>query len=183
MRSIKSQKYLIRFLYLTLLFFALFTLPTFAQVEEEIPADVVPPPIKIISKDEKTSLESQGSNIKKRTKLSLELMDLRIEKAEKSNSANDFTQSLEQLAGFNAILDNTLSFLLKTDSGRSDRSFINFEIYLRKQIPRLETIRREMPHKYGFHVGRIMRAVREARAKAVEPIFDDTVIPTAKNKP
>ena len=154
-----------------------------AQDDDEIPADAAPPPLKILSKDEKNNLESQGSNIKKRTKVSLELMDIRLEKAEKSQSASEFKQSLDELAGFHAILDNTLTFLIKTDSGKSDRSFINFEIYLRKQIPRLEAIRREMPFKYGFHVGRIMKAVREARAKAVEPIFDDNVVPNAGKKP
>ena len=167
-------------------YFLLFTFTAFstlAQDGDDIPADVVPPPIKILSKDEKTTLETQSNNIKKRTKISLELMDVRIEKAEKSQTASDFKQSLDELAGFHALLDNTLTFLIKTDSGRSDRSFINFEIYLRKQIPRLEAIRREMPFKYGFHVGRLMKAVREARAKAVEPIFDDTVVPNANKKP
>lgn len=181
----ESQKSIIRPLFFTFLAFIFFALPVLAQApnDDEIPADVVPPPIKILSKDEKTSLETLGNNIKKRTKISLELMDARMEKAEKSHSTSDFKQSLEELAGFNAILDNTLSFLIKTDSGKSDRSFITFEIYLRKQIPRLETIRREMPFKYSFHVGRIMKAVREARAKAVEPIFEDTVVPNASKKP
>jgi hypothetical protein len=168
-------------------YFLLFTCVAFTCVasaqDDEIPADVAPPPIKTLSKDEKTSLEGQGNNIKKRTKTSLELMDLRMEKAEKSHSASDFQQSLVELVGFHAIVDDTLAFLIKTDSGRSDRSFITFEIYLRKQIPRLEAIRREMPFKYGFHVGRLMKAVREARAKAVEPIFEDTVVPNASKKP
>lgn len=167
-----------------LLFILLLTgLSILGQETDDMPPDVVPPPIKILSKEEKTTLESQGNNIKKRTKVSLELMDARIERAEKSQVGSDFKQTLDELAGFNAILDNTLSFLIKTDSGRSDRSFINFEIYLRKQIPRLEAIRREMPFKYGYHVGKIMRSVREARSKAVEPIFDDSVIPNASKKP
>lgn len=178
--KIHCQKNRLYFLVFTLL---LSSFSILGQETDEMPADVVPPPIKILSKDEKTTLESQGSNIKKRTKVSLELMDARIEKAEKSQIASDFKQTLDELAGFNAILDNTLSFLIKTDSGKSDRSFINFEIYLRKQIPRLEAIRREMPFKYGYHVGKIMRSVREARSKAVEPIFDDSVIPNASKKP
>lgn len=179
----ESRNFLFRYIFLSCLLLTFFVLPAISQEDDDAPSDVVPPPLKTISKDEKTTLDSQGTNIKKRTKVSLELMDLRIEKAEKSTTANEFQQSLEELAGFNAILDNTLSFLLRNDSGKSDRSFITFEIYLRKQIPRLETIRREMPFKYGFHVGKIMRAVRDARAKAVEPLFDDTVVPNAIKKP
>lgn len=178
--KLQNQKYKLCFLLIALLFSGL---SISGQETDEMPSDVVPPPIKILSKEEKTNLESQGTNIKKRTKISLELMDARIEKAEKFQMTSDFKQTLDELAGFNAILDNTLSFLIKTDSGKSDRSFINFEIYLRKQIPRLEAIRREMPFKYGYHVGKIMRSVREARSKAVEPIFDDSVIPNASKKP
>jgi hypothetical protein len=153
-----------------------------AQVDEEPPADAVPPPIRTLSKDEKTSLEAQNSNIKKRTKISLELMDARMLKAEKYHSETNFKDSLNELAGFQAILDNALDFLIKNDSGKSDRSFINFEIYLRKQVPRLEAIRREMPVKYGYYVGRLMRFVREARAKAVEPLFEDSVLPANASK-
>jgi hypothetical protein len=181
--KLDKQFFLVRLLFFTFLFVLCASISINAQDDDNMPADVAPPPLKLLSKDEKITLEAQGNNLKKRTKVSLELMDARMDRAEKSNSATDFKQSLDELAGFNAILDNTLSFLIKNDSGKADRSFINFEIYLRKQIPRLETIRREMPVKYGFHVGRIMKAVREARAKAVEPIFDDTVVPTATKKP
>lgn len=156
--------------------------PIMAQ-DEEPPLDVAPPPLKLLTKDEKTSLEAQDSNIKKRTKVSLELMDARLLRAEKFHAESDFKDSLTELAGFHALLDNTLAFLLKTDSGKSDRSFITFEIYLRKQVPRLETIRREMPLKYGYYVGKLMTAVRDARSKAVEPLFDDSVVPNASKKP
>jgi hypothetical protein len=181
----QSQFSRFNFFPLILLIFAFYlvsAMPILAQTEDELPDDVAPPPLKILSKEEKSSLESQTNNIKKRTKISIELMDARIEKAEKFQLETNFKETLVELAGFQALLDNTLDYLFKTDSGKSDRSFINFEIYLRKQIPRIESIRREMPLKYGYHVGNLMKAIREARAKAVEPLFDDTVVPTAVSK-
>ena len=168
--------------------FCLFTcaflicLPVFAQQkEDDPPADVAVPPLKFLSSDEKKLLEGE-KDIKKRTKLSLEFMEARIIKSEKLLVDNSFKDSLNELGGFHAVLDNELDYLVKQNdrSNKFDNFFKNFEIYLRKQVPRLESIRREMPIKYGYYVGKIMKAVREARAKAVEPLFDDTVVP---NKP
>lgn len=187
MNKVQNLKSKVRFLSFTFYLLpsialcCLYITPTLAQ--DNMPDDVAPPPIKVLSKEEKATLDAQNNNIKKRTKISLELMDARILTAEKKQTESDFKQSLDELAGFQAILDNVLSHLIKTDMGKSDRSFITFEIYLRKQIPRLEAIRREMPYRYGYHVGNLMKAVRDARARAVEPIFDDTVVPTAGKKP
>ncbi len=165
-----------------LLFATCLILPfTISAQDDDLPEGVAPAATKDLSKDEKKLLEAESSNTKKRTKISLQLMEARITSAEKSHAINSYQASLNDLAGFHAILDNILGFLLKTDA--NDRRFIDFEIYLRKQIPRLETIRREMPYKYSYHVGKLMKAVREARAKAVEPIFENTVVPTAIKKP
>jgi hypothetical protein len=176
---ISPQVFLTLFL---LLFVTLFHQAVSAQTkEEEPPPDLAPPPLKLLSKDEQKSLEAQN-DVKKRVKISLELMDARLLKAEQYKTEESFKETLIELAGFHAILDNTMNFLVKnnTDGDRVDKRFITFEIYLRKQIPRLEVIRRELPTRYGYHVGKLMLAVREARAKAVEPIFSDTVVPDNK---
>jgi hypothetical protein len=150
--------------------------------EEEPPADAVPPPVRTLSQDEKKLLEAE-TGIKKRTQLSLDLMDARIAKSEKLLAENNFSASLNELGIFHGLLDNALNYLVKNDNGDKsvDKNFKTFEIYLRKQVPRLESIRREMPFKYGYYVQTLMRAVREARSKAVEPLFDNTVVPN--NKP
>ena len=163
-------------------FASLLYLPVFAQQkEDDPPADVAVPPTKFLSQDEKKLLDGEKDS-KKRTKLSLEFMEARLIKSEKLLVANSFKDSLNELGGFHAVLDNALNYLVKNNdhSNKVDNNFKNFEIFLRKQVPRLESIRREMPLKYGYYVGKLMRAVREARAKAIEPLFDDTVVP---NKP
>ena len=174
--------YYLPFAFLLFTFYFCLCLPVFAQQkEDDPPANVAVPPTKFLSQDEKKLLEAE-KDTKKRTKLSLEFMEARIIKSEKLLVEDNFKDSLNELGGFHAVLDNALSYLVKHNDGSNkvDNNFKNFEIYLRKQVPRLETIRREMPIKYGYYVGKLMRAVREARAKAVEPLFDDTVVP---NKP
>jgi hypothetical protein len=44
-------------------------------------------------------------------------------------------------------------------------------------------MRRAMPSRYGFYVQKLIRIVRDARTKAIEPLFDDTVLPQSQLKP
>jgi hypothetical protein len=81
-------------------------------------------------------------------------------------------------------MDNTLDFLNKSDkdSGRVLDNFKRFEIGLRGFTPRLELIRRDLPIRYEFYVRNLIKNLRAARARAIEPLFDtDAVLPA--NKP
>lgn len=143
--------------------------------EEKIPDGVAPPPLKLISETEKNSLESETS-VKKRTQVAFQMMDARLAEAEKFFATDDFKQSLANLAAFHALMDNAYGFLAKNDiNNKADNRFRAFEIYLRKQMPRLEVLRRTMPFGYSYHVLKLMKAVRETRAKAVEPLFEGVV--------
>lgn len=148
-----------------------------ASAQDDKPKDLVPPPLVIVSKGEKEQLESE-KDVKKRTALAIELMDARLLKASELSSKNQYKESLDELGVFQAILKNAFNFLKRNDTGSKKilNNFKRFEINLRGFMPRLEIIRRDMPIKYGYHVRSLMRYVREARADAVEPLFDDTVI-------
>lgn len=173
-------------LYFCTLFLIISVFPAFAQDDDDPDKEFAPPPVKVISKDEKKLLETE-TNTKKRTQLSLTLMEAKITASEKASGEKDNTLALNQLGSFEALMDNTLAYLLRNNAGdKTDKNLKTLEIYLRKQIPRLETLRREMPYKYGYYVEKLMKTVRAARAKAIEPLFDDTVVPeteSAKKKP
>jgi hypothetical protein len=154
---------------------------TFAQDD---PPDSVPPPLKMISKQEKASLEAV-TDVKNRTKLELEYMEAHLAKAEKLTSGLDYDAMYLELGGFHALLDNSLQFLTQHDN-KSDKFLNNFkklEIGLREFVPRLETIRRELPQKYEPYVGRLVKYVRDARTKAVEPLFSNSVVPDPPKRP
>jgi hypothetical protein len=106
-------------------------------------------------------------------------MEARLKSAETLTAESNYSETLDALAGFHALLENTLGFLLKNDvaNGKVQSNFKRFELALRAQTPRLELIRRELPSNYGYHVQKLIRAVRDARSKAVEPLFSDTVVP------
>lgn len=145
--------------------------------QENIIKDGVPPPLSIVSKNEEVQLDAE-TNLKKRTELSLDLMESRLKKAEMFSNEKKYKETLDELGGFQAIMRNTLGYLQKNDNGKGKvlNNFKRFEINLRKFVPRLELVRRILPEKFGFHVVQLMKSVRIARASAIEPLFDDNVV-------
>ncbi len=165
---------------LPLAFCFLFSANVFAQVQLE---DIEPPPLKLLSKTERSQLEV-AADIKPRTKLALELMEARLVKAEGFGAREEYREMFDELGGFHALVDNTLEFLSahNNDSGKILNNFKRIELSLRKYITRLELIRRDLPVRYELYVRRLVKYTREARTKAVEPLFDTTVVPDNEPK-
>ena len=151
-----------------------------AQPEEQF--EVAPPPLKILSKTEKSQLDAI-IDVKDHTKLALELMEARLLNAEGYNAKEQYTEMFGELGSFHALVDNAIGFLNSkdTESGKVLNNFKRIELSLRKYITRLELIRRNLPIKYELYVRKLVIYMREARTKAVEPLFDDTVLPEKKS--
>lgn len=160
---------------------ALLTTSVLAQDDDQFDPNAAPPPVKALSKTERSQLDSQA-DIKDHTKLALELMDARLVKAEALNQKGDFTSMYTELGGFHAIMDNTLDYLLENSRGRNkDLSmFKRFEIGLRAFAPRLGLIRRETPSEYDHYLRSLLRYIRDARSKAIEPLFGNSVVPNMR---
>lgn len=149
------------------------------QINAQTPAeiDTAPPPLKVISKSERDELSS-SKGIKERTKTALEFMDVRLKNAELANSRGDLDTAFAELGAFHALMDDTLSFLGSNDKykGRVLDNFKRFEIGLRRFTPRLELVRRELPLTHEFYVRSLLKQLRDARTKATEPLFGETVL-------
>ena len=158
-----------------------FSLSTHVAAQDG-PADLAPPPLRTVTKQEKAQL-NEVSDLKIHTKLALELMNSRLSQAEHLTSTADFDGVFNQLGGFHGLLDNTLNFLGTQDSknGKVLDNYKRLEIGLRAFGPRLEAIRRELPLRYEDYVHKLLQYVRDSRAKAVEPMFGDSVVPTGKH--
>ena len=171
------------FYLLPLAFCLVFGLNVSAQEDnEDIPDNLALPALKVISKEEKSALAGVN-DIKDRTKLALDLMEARLKKAEAFNSQESFADLLTELGSFQALMDDTLKFLNRNADGRGKvmSTYKRFEMSLRAFMPRLELIRREVPDNYEYHVRQLLRTVRDTRAKAVEPFFSTTVLPSGGN--
>jgi hypothetical protein len=161
--------------------FSVCCLPLIVFAQDEIPADVAAVPEKTFSESEKKALDTE-KNVKKRTQLSIELMEARLRNSEALVQEPKFQQALNEIGVYQGLLEDSFNFLEQNDlkSGKVQDNFRRLELVLRKHITRLELIRREMSYKYGWHVQKLMKFVREIRAKAVEPLFSDSVVPNDK---
>ncbi len=168
---------------IAVVFFSLFTFhfSLFTASAQDDPPDQAPPPLRTVSKEEKTQL-NDVADVKNRTKLSLDLMSGRLSAAERLGKSTDFDAMYRELGGFHGLLDYTLEFLGKQDSrnGKILDNYKRLEIGLRTFEPRLETIRRDLPLRYEDYVRKLIIYVRDSRSRAVEPMFGDSVVPTRK---
>jgi len=151
----------------------------FGQVPND--DDLAPPPLKLLSQDERSRLGAE-TEVKRRTKLALELMDTRLKQAERLHTSEGYDEMFVQLGAFHGLMDNMLDFLNKSDkdSGKVLNNFKRFEIGLRGFTPRLQMIHHDVPTRYEQYVRNLIRNLRMARARAIEPLFDDTVVPDKK---
>lgn len=143
--------------------------------------NLAPPPLKLLSQEEKNRLNSE-TEVKRRTKLALELMDLRLKQAETFHTSQSYDEMFTHLGAFHGLMDNTLEFLTRSDkdSNKVISNFKRLEIGLRGFTPRLQMIHHDVPIRYEHYVRSLIRYLRMARAKAIEPLFDDTVVPEKK---
>lgn len=139
--------------------------------------DSAPPPSRTVSREERNRLY-QPSDVKTHTKLALEMMSNRLVAAERFSSQSEFDLAYRELGGFEGLLNDTLEYLIRTsdESGRSMDNFKRFELNIRTFSPRIEAIRRDLPSRYDDYVRSLLKCVRDARARAVEPLFGDTVV-------
>ncbi len=152
----------------------LLSLSAWAQTET---LDLAPPPMRILPKDEKERLD-KSKDVGSRTKLALNLMEGRLVEAEAQSGRQNYDDMFRELGHFHALMDNSLDYLNRNNTGKGKvlDNFKRLEIGLRKFIPRLEAVRRELPLRYEDYVRKLMIRIRDARTKATEPLFGDTVI-------
>jgi hypothetical protein len=167
--------------------FALFVflfVPATVRAQDDMPPDAAPPPLKQLSKTEKELLAA-AHEVKERTKLSLELMDSRVKIAEQYLPQEQYEMVFRELGGFHALINDALEYLTSSDSDKKKvlNNFKRFEIGLRAFTLRLELIRREMPPQREYYIRMLLREMREARAKAVEPLFGDIGIEQTAQPP
>lgn len=173
-----------RFVAILVFLILAFAPSVFAQDDDDTDiTQTAPPPLRKLTKNERTQLDAE-IDVKRRTKLALELMSARLQRAESFAANSEFEALYAELGGFHGLMDDTLAFLEKSDKdkGKVLNNFKRLEIGLRGFTPRLEVIRRNLPLKYEYYVRVLLRYLREARTRAVEPLFDDNVVKPKKTE-
>ncbi len=151
---------------------------TFAQEENtNLTNEPAPPPLVALSGEEKSQLSAE-TDFKRRTQLALQLADARLQRAEQFTVGDDYQGALSELGIYQAIINDNLKFLQRNndDSRRIRDNFKRMEITLRTHASRLETIRRATPFEFASHLKSIMTFARDARTRALNSFFSDTVL-------
>lgn len=175
--------YLLPFTFFSIFFFAAGNVgaqEVSANVDPNLPPiNLAPPAVKTLSKEEKTALAAV-TDVKDRTNLALSFMEARLKKAEALNTEQSFNALLFELGGFQALMDDAIRFLNRNNngSGKAMNNFKKFEMALRAFMPRIEILRRDLPERFEYHVRTLLITVRDTRAKAVEPFYSSTILPS-----
>jgi hypothetical protein len=138
-----------------------------------------PPPLRYVPDDIKRQLDAEARDVKARTKLSLQLADERLVRATAAADADRFEEATNELGVYEAIVQDTVNFVQA--SGRSGNKlrdiFKRIEMTLRGHVPRIETLRRELPAAHAVYAKATIEFVRTERDQALSAFYDDTVIP------
>lgn len=141
------------------------------------------PPMRYIPAQERAQLAAEGDDYKDRTKLSLELAEARLARAEQLTSASDFLAASGELGIYLAIVEDSIRFLQANGQpvkGKVSNKFRDLykriELALRAHGPRLESIRRRTPSEEAANARAAYEYIRQARASALESFYGETVL-------
>ncbi|HZT58132.1 MAG TPA: hypothetical protein VFA21_05830 [Pyrinomonadaceae bacterium] len=171
----------------TLIFIAVFALAcgeALAQEQQDSAKQhgeelAAPPPMRYLPDDVRKQLEAERDP-KARTRLSLELAEQRLDRVAEQANAEHFVAATGELGIYEAIVQDSVHFLQVTNPGHAGNKLRDLckhlDITLRSHIPRLETIRRELPSQHAVYLRDAIEFVREERDLALNAFYDDTVI-------
>jgi hypothetical protein len=160
--------------------FALLAFASTTAAQEEIEA--APPPTKIITREERSRIDSER-DLKGKTRAYIDLMNTRLAAAERRSSAEEFNAMFGELGAFQALMEGCIATLQARDASgnKAFDQYKKLDITLRTFGTRIELIRRELPVRFENYMLSLMRAVRDTRSKAVDPLFADTVVPNLRS--
>ena len=169
----------------TLLLLA-FVCPLSAQAQNPQPSPTpltAPPPLKVISKEERQQLD-EAKDAKDRLKLSIELADTHLTKAEQLTMQTEYEAALNEVGTYNAFIEDALENLssLKQDSNKTRDLYKRLELALRADGPRLTAMRRITPLEFAVWIKKVEDFARAGRTEALNSFYGHTVV-REKNTP
>lgn len=164
-----------RGLLLLSLIFCFASITAFAQEPFQSSA---PPPMKFVSTNERNQLEAER-DIKKRTRLTVALAEAKLLQAQTLTDNDQFSAVITELGKYQGLVENILAFLSEfpSDKNKTRDTYKKLEMSLRSHIVKLEAMRRATPAEYADNFKKTIDFIRDARDKALNAFYDDTVIP------
>jgi hypothetical protein len=142
-----------------------------------VPMQAAPPPMIYIPREARTQLSSARDG-KARSRLSLELAEARLARAEQQTELKQFNAATADLGVYQALMEDALQHLSRTadDEGGSRDLYKRLEQSLHKHAARVEAIRRATPGEFAGNVRALGKLVRDLRTEALEAFYSDTIL-------
>jgi hypothetical protein len=144
--------------------------------EQRRPPDLAPPPLKTISRVERTQLD-EADGPKDRVKLALTLAETHLANAETRSSQSDFPGASAEIGRYWAMIEDVFGFMktLKPDATKTRDMYKRVELTLRGHGPRLVAMRRGTPAEYSVWIKEIEEFARNGRTEALISFYGHTV--------
>ena len=156
--------------------FVVLIAPEASGQEYHLPVISAPPPMKFVSRSERTQL-SAARDAKARTRATIELAESRLSRAEMLTAGQQYDAASSELGMYQGLVDDALIYLDKAESKKKLRdTYKRLELSLRAHSARIEAIRRVTPAEYAVNVKAICECARNARTQALNAFYGDTVI-------
>jgi hypothetical protein len=147
--------------------------------QEPHPQDqnAAPPPLKVMSTRER-ALVNEAKDPKARVKLTIELAEAHIAKAELQTSQSEFDAAAAEAGMYWALVDDLFNYLgtIKKDNDKTRDLYKRLELSLRAHGPKFAMMRRGTPAEYAVWIKEIEEFTRKGRTQALNAFYGQTVI-------
>lgn len=140
-----------------------------------LPPQPAPPPMIYIPEDARKQLLSVRDE-KARTRLSIELAEARLARAEQQTQLKQFNAATADLGVYQALFEDALNYLHRLRTGNPRDLYKRIEQALHKHAARIETIRRTTPSEFSGNIRTLLKLVRDLRTEALEAFYGNTVL-------
>lgn len=152
-------------------------IPAVRAQDPPVQPTTAPPPLKIISKDERSKLDS-ADDPKSRLRETIELADAHLTKAQEHTNQHDYDSAAKELGNYGALLEDILAFLrpMSPERNKTRDLYKKLELALRAHGPRLTALRRTTPLEYAVWIKEVEDFARGGRTEALNSFYGQTVV-------
>jgi hypothetical protein len=156
---------------------------TAAAQEPQVGQLNAPPPLKTISKEERTQIEN-GHDTKSRLKTIIDLAQSHLAQAEKLTNDSNFQAASHQFGTYEVLIENAMSMLAaqRKDVNKTRDLYKHLELSLRADAPRLTALRRITPLEFAVWIKEVEDFARESRTEALNSFYGQTVVREPKSE-
>lgn len=150
---------------------------TVAAVTVRVQEQTAPPPLKIVTRQDRMRIDEEKDDSKGRVRVTLELAEAHLASAELQTTHLNYDEAAAEAGKYAALIDDLFIFLgtLKQDSNKTRDLYKRIELTLRAHGPRLSIMRRTTPSAYAVWIKETEDFARRGRTAALNSFYGHTV--------